>query len=190
MNKKIFYDKIRPLFGGKLAQSQVDGMEALITGTGFSKKQLAYTLATAFHETAKTMQPISEYGQKSYFDKYEPGTKLGKQLGNTKKGDGYKFRGRGFVMLTGRANYEYAGRATGMDTLNNPDQVMELGAALEITTRGMKEGWFTGKKLDDYINKEKTDYVNARKIINGLDKAQMIADYAFMFEQALTAAGS
>jgi len=53
---------------------------------------------------------------------------------------------------------------------------------------GMRNGIFTGKRLADYIHDEECDYVNARRIINGLDSADRIRGYAELFEQALSGA--
>ena len=79
------FDVIRPLFGGKLTQQQVDGTNQLLSmwgryGDGDNRK-LAYLLATAAWETAYTMRPIHERGPKTYFKKYEPGTPIWSPLG-------------------------------------------------------------------------------------------------------------
>lgn len=179
-------------FGGSLSQSQVDGINALLNawaslGDGDNRK-LAYVLATTFHETAQTMQPIYEEGSRDYFNKYEPGTPLGKELGNTIRGDGFLFRGRGFVQLTGRANYLKAGRALALDLAGTPDLALELSVAARVAFRGMTEGWFTGKKLGDYFTPTACDYLDARRIINGTDQAGKIAVYAKQFDVALTTA--
>ncbi len=179
----------KTLFGGKLTQPQVDGLNVLLAawdkhGDGDECK-LAYLLATSFHETARTMQPIYERGGRSYFNKYEPGTKIGKNLGNTQPGDGYRYRGRGFVQLTGRPNYLKAGKALGADLVANPDLALEPYHAAEILITGCLEGWFTGKKLGDYITEAKADFKNARRVINGTDKAATIAGYADKFLEAL-----
>ena len=47
------------------------------------------------------------------------------------------------------------------------------------------EGWFTGKKLSDYITLKISDFKSARKIVNGLDKAELIADYAKQYDKML-----
>jgi putative chitinase len=173
-----FFDAVRPLFGGKLSQSQVDGLTIIVRafderGDG-DLKHLAYLLGTTKHETADTMAPIYERGQKSYFAKYEPGTKIGKALGNTAKGDGYRYRGRGFVQLTGRANY----RKFGIE--DDPDKALEPDIAANILVIGCLRGWFTGKKLSDY----KT-FTSMRRVVNGTDKAELIAGYAQTFLRAL-----
>lgn len=192
-NPAAFFSAIRaPLFGGRMMQAQVSGTEAIIAEgerRSVSAFHVAYMLATAYLETAKTMQAISERGAVSYFDKYEPTTKIGKTLGNTLKGDGYKFRGRGLVQITGRGNYVLASKKLNVDFVANPDKALDPKYAIPIMFCGMIEGWFTGKKLSDYINGEKVDYVNARRVVNGTDKAAMIAGYARIFEQALTAGG-
>lgn len=181
MNRKAFYDAIRAKLG-KLSQKQVDGIEALLAATaGLPIRHRAYLLATSWHETAATMQPITEYGGRKYFDKYDTG-KLAKALGNSPEadGDGYTYRGRGYVQITGRANYAKAGLALGLDMLRNPDLALQPTVAAQILVKGCTEGWFTGKRLADY-----PDYRNMRRVVNGTDRADLIAGYAQTFEAAL-----
>lgn len=193
IDRKAFFAGVRkPLFGS-LSAGQVAGMEAILDEwdqRGFTDlRWLAYMLATAFHETARKMQPIHEYGGKAYFDRrYGPGTPVGKVLGNTVPGDGSRFHGRGYVQLTGRRNYAFASRELGVDFLADPDRAIELGLAASIMFLGMIEGWFTGKKLSDYINSSKTDFFNARRVVNVTDKAATIKGYANIFWDALKGA--
>ncbi len=181
-----FFQSIRPMFGGTLSQSQVDGLNTLLDATeGQPKPVRAYLLATTFHETAGTMQPIHERGSRSYFDKYDAGTSIGRRLGNVRQGDGYEFRGRGYVQITGRANYEKASHKLGADFITDPAKALNPRWAAQILIRGSNEGWFTGKKLGDYLTPTKKDYRNARRVINGTDRAGLIAGYARKFEAAL-----
>lgn len=183
---KAFFDSIRHQFGGKMTAAQVEGCEVLIRATeGLPLAWRAYLLATAFHETARTMQPITEYGGRKYFDKYDTGS-LAKALGNTpaKDGDGFEYRGRGYVQITGRANYGKAARILGVPFLDDPDLALVPEHAATILVRGCTEGWFTGKKLGDYAN-----YRDMRRVVNGMDKADDIARYARAFEGAFVALG-
>lgn len=188
-----FFDAVREtVFGGSLTQDQVDGCNVICEawedyGDGDHQK-LAYLLGTAYHETAFTMQPIHERGQRSYFDKYEPGTKIGRDLGNTKPGDGFLYRGRGYVQCTGRANYAKAQAKLGVPLLTNPDGALDPLIAARILIEGCMAGWFTTKKLRDYIDGGVASYIGARRVVNGQDKAKTIAEYALHFEQALEAA--
>ncbi len=145
---------------------------------------VAYALATAWHETAHSMQPIKEFGGPTYFkrmyDSEGQKPQLAKRLGNIHPGDGVKFAGRGYVQLTGRDNYERYGIA------DRPDDAMKPDVAARILRDGMEHGRFTGKKLADYLP---GDYVGARRIINGTDKAHEIAGHAHAFETALIAGG-
>lgn len=179
-----FWKAARKLFGGSLTQAQVNGIETILAASeGLPIGHRAYLLATARHETADTMQPITEYGGRKYFDKYDTG-KLAKALGNTpgKDGDGYLYRGRGYVQITGRANYAKAGKKLGVDLIGNPDAALNPDIAARILVRGCSEGWFTGKKLSDYLG---DDFRNARRVVNGTDKADLIAGYAIEFGKAL-----
>ena len=191
IDRKFFYDTVRiALFGGALENAQVYGLGTILsewdTGHwGDDKRKLAYMLATTFHETGHKMTPVTENGAPSYFNKYEPGTKLGKQLGNTLKGDGARYKGRGFVQITGRGNYQKAGGKLDVDLINQPEKALELPIATRILFAGMSEGWFTGRKLSQYFNDTTSDYLNARKIINGLDCYDKIAAYAQKFRAAL-----
>lgn len=179
-----FWKAARKLFGGSLTQAQVNGIETILAASeGLPIGHRAYLLATARHETADTMQPITEYGGRKYFDKYDTG-KLAKALGNTpdKDGDGYLYRGRGYVQITGRANYAKAGGKLGVDLIGNPDAALNPDIAARILVRGCSEGWFTGKKLSDYLG---DDFRNARRVVNGTDKAELIMGYAIEFGKAL-----
>ncbi len=200
MDRGRFYaDVHRDLFHGHLRQEQVDGMNAILAEAVKRKtatNRLAYVLATVFHETAETMEPIQERGARSYFHKYEPGTRIGKMLGNTLPGDGYNLRGRGFDQITGRRNYAKASKELDHDFLAHPDDVMLMQYAVPILFVGMEQGWFTGRDLDDYIDdKDESDdedlreYMQSRKVINGTDKAEKIGRYALKFEHALRNAG-
>ncbi len=173
MNRATFFAAVRGNpFGGSLSQPQVDGMTAILDEWDRRKlpdlRWLAYMLATTFHETARTMQPIAEFGGKKA--RYAP------------------YYGRGFVQLTWEANYRRASTVVGVDLVKSPDRAMELPIATAVLFSGMTEGWFTGKKLADYIHDGISDYTNARRIVNGLDKASTIAGYAAHFEKALKTA--
>lgn len=151
--------------------------------------KLAYCLATFKWETAHTLQPIDEHGGDAYFNKrYGPGTGPGTMLGNTKAGDGARFHGRGFVQLTGRTNYDKAGKFLRVDLINQPDRAKEPALAYEIAMEGMSKGWFTGAKLAKFFKPGALpNYEDARTIINGHDKAQTIADMARRFDELLAA---
>jgi len=143
----------------------------------------AYMLATTKRETAHTMLPIEEYGKgknRPYGKEVTVKDKSGKEYKNT-------YYGRGYVQLTWDENYKKMSSAlkTGETLYLYPDKVLEPDIAYKIMSHGMRHGVFTSRKLSDYINGGQCDYVNARRIINGTDVAQMISDYAKTIELLL-----
>lgn len=191
INRKHFFDTIREsLFHGSFTQPQVEGLDAILDrweASGLTDlRWLAYMLATCYHETARTMQPIEEYGKGA-------GYKYGKKV--KRSGIPYAlpdkiYYGRGYVQLTWYENYETMGRLLGVDLLNNPELALHPNIASQIMFEGMTKGNshfgdFTGKSLENYFNETKEDWVNARRIINGIDKAELIAGYGKEFFTAL-----
>ena len=140
---------------------------------GLLRNELAYVLATTYHETAHTMKPVREYGGETYL----------------KSKKYYPYVGMGYVQLTWDYNYKKASSKLGVDFMKNPRLLLEPKYAVKILLVGMKEGWFTGKKLSDYITLQKSDYLNARRIINGVDRAKDISDLAIAYENDLKLSG-
>lgn len=168
LDKKHFFDTYRNKYGN-FNESKVKGMEAIIDAfeqdeTLTDYRWLIYMLATVKHETADTFQPIREYGKGK-------GRKYGKTI------NGHVYYGRGYVQLTWDFNYKTMGKELGIDLYNNPDLALDLNIAAKIMFVGMEKGLFTGKKLSDYFSGNKEDIINARRIINGLDRANLIAGY-------------
>jgi predicted chitinase len=97
------------------------------------------------------------------------------------------YYGRGYVQLTWSNNYSRAGKELGYGDqfVKNPDMVLNPKIAADIISLGMKNAWFTGVSLNTYIHGNTCDYHNARKIINGLDKAATFASWARIYEAAL-----
>lgn len=140
-------------------------------------------LATVKHECADRWQPIAEFGQGRGHDYGQPVMVEGSD-GKTYTNIYY---GRGYLQLTYKSNYEKMSRDLnlGDELLIHPDRGLEPAIAYRIMSYGMRNGSFTGKRLSDYIEGSKSDYTNARQIINGLDRAELIAGYATNLEALL-----
>jgi len=194
IDRKTFFDRVRAsLFAGKLLQERVDGLTHLLDQwetrhSGEDIRRLAYALATAYHETGFTMQPVTEQGGVRYltymYDPKSPNPKraaLASANGNIHPGDGVKYCGRGYVQLTWANNYRRIGDLIGIDLLAHPERALEPEIAARILFEGMIGGWFSGAGLGRYFNDKASDWKNARRIINGLDCADQIAAYAKAF---------
>lgn len=160
-----------------------------------SLNQVAYEMATATRESHMGNW-MNEFGGNKYFEgRYGNKTKKGKELGNTHPGDGAAFHGRGLVQTTGRTNYtNWTDRLADegvqhngapIDLVGHPELAADPQIAARMTAEGMRDGVFTSHKLDDYINDKQTDYLHARRIINGMDHAQEIATQAQRYQGVL-----
>lgn len=181
---KAFFDSVREGFG-PLSQNQVEGLNHLLDATKpLPLRHRAYVLATAWHETGPASSSLHMTPRREIWGPTaaQSGYEGRKDLGNTVPGDGKRFMGRGYVQITGRANYQKASNVTGRDLVANPDGALDADTAGKIIVDGMKNGWFTGRKMGDYY-----EYKDMRRVVNGTDKADLIAGYATKFERALNA---
>ena len=208
INRKFFFDHARmSLFNGKFSQKQVEGLNFIIDvweqdHADWDDRWLAYALGTTHLETGAEMQPINEVGGFKYFESnYGPtghNPARAKKLGNTQPGDGARYHGRGFVQLTWKNNYKamstHLTKAFGkqIDLVADPELTLNPEYAAEIMFHGMNVGAFTGKKLADYFTQKpdgspaKDNWVGARAIINGQDKAQVIANFGRLYYAAIS----
>lgn len=195
-----FFEALRAgkLLGPTLDQGEVDGCNALLMAcAGLPLAWAAYAFATTFHETDFTMQPVRERGGPRYFTKMYDVTgdrpKLARANGNVNAGDGARYFGRGYVQLTWRNNYRRAGQRLSLDMEGNPDLALKADVAAKILREGMTGGWFTGKGFGSFLPgagpANRAEFIQARQIINGTDKADKIAEYALDFQRALRAGG-
>ena len=171
-----FYQELRnkKLFK-KLTQLQVDTIDAVLNECELQAisdvRQVAYIFATAYWEAHNPrkpelrLTPMKEFGSEMYL--------------NSKPY--YPYFGRGLSQLTWDYNYKKEGNRLGIDLLKNPDAILQVQIAANSHVYCMAHGSYTGKKLSDYINDKKCDFVNSRRIVNGKDKADEIAAIAQKF---------
>lgn len=196
INRKFFFDEIRGrLFPDGLQKHQVEGVEAILDEwesrhAGDDDRWLAYILATAYHESAYTMQPVRETLAGSdaqaiarLQNAWEDG-KLSWVKEPYWKVDaaGNSWFGRGLVQITHEDNYRRLAEAIGNERLaTDPAEALKMDVAIDILFVGMEQGLFTKKRLADYFDEDEQDWVNARRIVNGLDRAEKIAGHARAF---------
>ena len=181
MNRQSFFEKLKDnrLFN-EFSQLQVDTIDAILDeceSLGVTdNRQIAYIFATAYHECFRPsrpwtrMTPMPEFGDEHYLQskKYFP------------------YFGRGLSQITWKSNYVKEAKRLNIDLVNKPELMLVVDTAANSHVYCMKNGTYTGKKLSDYINGSKCDFVNARRIINGTDKAIDIERYANKFLNSLT----
>lgn len=166
-----------------ISTDQLAGINAILAAmAGDPLAYTAYALATSYHETNQTMQPVIE----AYW--------LSEAWRQTHLRY-YPYYGRGFVQLTWQKNYQLADNQLnlGGSLMANLNRALELGIAAQVLRKGMDAGWFSAKKFSDYLPAAGTatpaQFASARRIINGLDKNILIAGYATNFQTALQAGG-
>lgn len=193
MDRAIFFANCRAEpFGGRMTDKQVAGCNTLLDAfelhaPASDPRFIAYALATDFHETGRVMQPVREGGQGH-----------GKAYGLPAGPWGKIYYGRGDVQLTWLKNYALATtrlRALGVigadvDLVRDPDLALRPDVSKAVLVFGMIEGWFTGRRLADYFAGTRSDWVDARRIVNGSDRAAQIAGYGLHFYHAITLASA
>jgi hypothetical protein len=138
-------------------------IENCLRATGILSRDVAIAaMATVAVETAWTFRPIHEYGNDDYFNKkYDTRA----DLGNTpeKDGDGAIYCGRGYIQITGKANYRRYGGLVGRDLVNHPQMAMEPAVAGAILALYFKEHKIvelpslrTGRAFASWLTAEQT----------------------------------
>ncbi len=199
IDREVFFEGVRgPLYGGRLALTQVAGLTALLDrfeagGEARDRRFLAYMLATAHHETGGRLQPVRETFATSdavaigRLDRAFAAGRLPQVSEPYWRRDaaGKSWLGRGLVQITHRRNYERLSEFIGIDLVARPERAMEMAVSVEILFVGMHRGVFTGRRLADHFSAGRVDWVGARRIINGLDRAERVAGYGRAFFAAL-----
>lgn len=209
VDKQFFFATVREsLFKGSLTETQVATMDAIIDSFSGPFDQLAYILATSYHEVGSALEPVAEnlnYSAKRITEVWparfktlasaKPYANNPEALGNRAYGgrlgnaanEGFRYRGRGFSQITGKANYAKFGKLMSIDLVENPDLALKPAVAARILVVGMERGLFTTRDLTDYVKPGGFDYVGARAIINddGKTNGKKIAGYAAKFRAAL-----
>lgn len=209
---KAFFDSVRgSLFGGSMTPEQVDGQELLLQvcadfGLDPYVEQTAYVLASVYWETGQRMQPVRETfanSDEQAIARLDRAWAKG-QLGWVSEpywrldSNGKAWFGRGHIQLTHPGNYRRQQNKlkdlpqrppqAPWRVYDDPSNALHPFTGALIAVGGMRDGDFTGKKLKDYITSTKVDYADARRIVNGTDRAREIAGYAKKFEVAIRAA--
>lgn len=216
MDSKVFYDAVKAsIFGGFLRQTQVDALNAILAESARRRlplESVAYVMATAYWEAGADLVPREENLRyttaariravwPARFPTIESAAPFVRapeslamkvygrreDLGNLSREDGWTFRGRGLVQITGRDNYARAEARTGIPLVSEPQRMLDLGVSVRVLVAGMQEGWFTGVTLEEA--RAVPGYEDDRRIVNGTNEARRIADIAEAFETALKQAG-
>lgn len=211
MNAQIFFDAIRARpFGGRFSQAQVEGINGILSafdavGDG-RRATLAYALATACHETGARMVPVREG-----FAMTDEGARRAVNRLAAARGSqsavaryaqpqppyGHVYYGRGHVQLTWIDNYRASSADAGVDLVRDPDAMLDPVISARVLIRGLMDGRWNGRgkgighyeMLDGIPGLSRAEAVEARRTVNGQDKAALIAGYAADFDAALSAAG-
>lgn len=187
--------------------------DPLIPAGTVGVQRAAYWLKTMAIETAGTFQPIHEYGGRAYFIKrYGPATRKGRELGNDTEEEAVAYSGVGLVQTTGennverleafiREHYPWIAEAVERDTgkpfdltigdqpddRSDVENMTRFDVAYVALVAGTTYGFY-GPPLSRYINERICDYRDARRSVNGTDRAAEFARECPKIEKALTRA--
>lgn len=190
---KYYYVLTAGLSGlGKLSNEQKENAaliaEAFIQFGDGDVRKLNYILATAWHESR--LMPVRETsriwtGELTISDATArdrlndaPYLTYTNSSKSTLIPNGNAYYGRSFVQLTWYDNYVTMSDKIGVDLVTDPDEAMSPEIAAKIIVVGMMQGLFTGVGLSKYFNDTTNDPENARRTVNGKDRALLIAGYA------------
>lgn len=199
INRNFFFEYSRiNLFGGKFTQSQVNGISIILDAwetqmPASDDRWLAYMLGTAHHETGRTMQPVretfastDEAAVRILERAFQAGRLPWVQNPYWGNDNGKFWIGRGLVQITHKANYARLSQVLGIDLVTDPTVAMNPTVAVQIMIKGMTIGAFTGHDLARHFNSSKADWRNARRIINGIEKAELVAECAKRYYGAIS----
>lgn len=170
MIDEILLPEFARQFAAKLTQAQGDAVKKLLVNCNrldvTDLRQIAYILATCWHECRfKSIREIRARKGTTVWQMQEMYWHTG-------------FYGRGFSQLTWKRNYDKFGKLLGIDLVNNPDLALDPDIGAKILVMGMRDGLFSGKKLSDYFTRISTDWLGARRIVNGTFQNDRVADAA------------
>lgn len=148
------------------------GMSRLVESLNYTPEGLRATWPSRFDEA--TAQRLGRHGNHAADQQEIAEIAYGGRLGNVHAGDGHRFRGRGLVQVTGRANYRECGQAIGADLEQEPSLLEMRGTAAASTAWYWRKHRLTGFNGDVQIVTRK---INGG--LNGLADRQARYDKAF-----------
>lgn len=153
---------------------------AIAKQSGLAGTELAAFMAQCAHETLDFKRMV-EFGGKLDFRKYDPkhAPKKAKALGNKQVGDGERYKGRGFIQLTGRYNYKKAGEELGLPLEQKPQLVEDPEIAAKVAV------WFWKHRVQPNVDNFH-DVVDVTKYINPAMRG--LKDRSENFKQYMSAA--
>lgn len=197
-----FFNRLRrDLFPGSMTVPQVEGINFKLdamANAAWPVSWVAYGLVTSYHETGSRMQPVREGFATT--DAQARRICASRAYGKPGRNGGQVAYGRGDVQLTWDDNYERADRELNLGgaLVANYDKALQADISARIMVEGMTEGWFAkdstknpytlGRMLPDPVA-SLSQFIPSRRIINGMDKAELIAGYAVKAQQAVLEGG-
>ena len=156
-------------YEGRGGTALANVIQALCTAMFHPQPEVwAYIMATVEHETKASYYPVVEA--------YWLDDSQRKRYLTSKRY--HPYYGRGLVQLTWDYNYKKYSEILGIDLVADPDKALDPQISLFVLVHGMLTGTFTGRSVSRYINNSRIDYKNARRVVNGTDCDDEIAQLA------------